>query len=115
MCALLRLKRDGCLPTHVLFVLRFLSVLLKLEIEVHNRSVQDSGVGIGLYQSLELWDVRSSVPLAYILKVGEQTPGGLTEITTDTEDMVSTHTKLLSSSIHTIFVESSQTQSRKKG
>ncbi|KAJ7710165.1 hypothetical protein B0H14DRAFT_2646143 [Mycena olivaceomarginata] len=44
----------------------------------------------------------------------EQVPGGLTKITTDTEDMPSTHTKLLSSPIYTVFVESSQMQSRKK-
>ncbi|KAJ7791519.1 hypothetical protein B0H14DRAFT_2624898 [Mycena olivaceomarginata] len=44
----------------------------------------------------------------------EQAPGGLTKITTDTEDMPSTHTKLLSSPIYAVFVESSQMQSRKK-
>ncbi|KAJ7315571.1 hypothetical protein DFH08DRAFT_820491 [Mycena albidolilacea] len=44
----------------------------------------------------------------------EQAPGGLTKITTDTEDMPSTHTKPLSSLIYAVFFESSQMQSRKK-
>ncbi|KAJ7728185.1 hypothetical protein B0H14DRAFT_2640764 [Mycena olivaceomarginata] len=90
------------------------SVLLELEIEVHNRGVQDSGVGVGSHRSLKLRDARSSVPLVYVLEEGEQTPGGLAQINTDTEDMPSTHTKLLSSPIYAVFVESSQTQAEKR-